>query len=61
MNLIARLKGMWRGHDEKVAQETLEAQSAGTGEDLELTPGLDRVIEHAAGAEESAAEHEEPE
>ena len=61
MDLVARLKRMWRGHDEKLAEETLEAQSAAPGDDLELTPGLDREIEQRAAAEEFAAEHEEPE
>ena len=59
MDLIARLKGMWRGHDKKLAEETLEAQSAGGGGDVELTPG-------AAGFSREGSllvpeEHEEPE
>ena len=58
---MERLKGMWRGHEDKLAEKTVESQSAASGYDLELTPGLERGIEQRAEAEESAAEHEESE
>ena len=61
MDLIARLKGIWRRHDERLVEEGMETRAAGGGKDLELTPGLDRQVEARARARESAAEHEQPE
>ncbi len=62
MGLMARLKGMWRRHDERLVQEGLEARAAGPGgDDLSLTPGLDRSIEGRANSREEATEHEKPE
>jgi len=60
MNLIARLKGMWHRHDDRLEEEALEARASG-GDDLSLTPGLDRYIEDRASSREEAVEHEEPE
>jgi len=60
MDLVARLKRMWRRHDERLGEEALEARAAG-GDDLSLTPGLDRYVEDRASSREEAAEHEEPE
>jgi hypothetical protein len=46
MSLMARLRGMWRRHDERLLEEGLEARASGVeGDDLSLTPGLDREIE----------------
>ena len=44
---MARLRGMWCRHDERLLQEGLEARASGVeGDDLSLTPGLDREIEN---------------
>jgi hypothetical protein len=77
MGLMARLKSMWRRHDERLVEEGLEARAAGVGGDkLSLAPGQGRVseggslpllLEHGPllsddeAAEDEAAEDEEPE
>jgi hypothetical protein len=72
MSLMARLKGMWRRHDERLVQEGLEARAAGVGGDqLSLSPGQGRVseggslpllLEHGPLlSDDEAAEDEEPE
>jgi hypothetical protein len=60
MDLMTRLKGMWHRHDERLKEEALKARAAG-GDDLSLTPGLDRHVEERTGSAAAAAEHEEPE
>ena len=59
MNLMARLTSMWRGQGKRPVDEGMAAQSP--GEDLEMTPGLEREIETVSGESEDAAEHETPE
>jgi hypothetical protein len=45
MSLMARLKSMWRSHDERLLEEGLEARAAGADVlDLSLTPGRGRDI-----------------
>jgi hypothetical protein len=72
MGLMARLKGMWSRHDERLVQEGLEAQAAGVeGDNLSLAPGENRVseggalplvIEHGPLlSDDEAAEDEKPE
>jgi hypothetical protein len=62
MGLIDSLKGMWSRHDERLEEEALEERAAETeGDDLSLTPGLDRYIEDRASEHEDAIEHEQPE
>jgi len=58
MGLMARLKGRWRRHDERLVEEGLEARAAGVeGEDLSLVPGEDRFIE--SGLMPLGLEHDE--
>jgi hypothetical protein len=46
MDLIARLKGMWRRHDERLLKAGLQARAAGVeGDQLSLAPGEDRMSE----------------
>lgn len=46
MDLIARLKAMWRRHDERLLEAGLEARAAGVeGDKLSLAPGESRMSE----------------
>lgn len=60
MDLMARIKRMWGRHDERLADEAVEARAAGVEDDLSTQPGLDRVIEEHAAREHDVAEHDEP-
>ena len=61
MGFMARFKDMWRRHDERLENEALEERAAGVeGDDLSVTPGLDRIIAEHATSREEAAEHEGP-
>ncbi len=51
---------MWGRHDERLADEAVEARAAGVEDDLSTQPGLDRVIEEHAAREHDVAEHDEP-
>jgi len=59
MNLMTWLTSMWRGHDKRPMDDGMAAQPPG-GQNLEMTPGLEREIETTAGEGEDGAEHEEP-
>jgi len=72
MGLVARLKGMWRRHDERLVAQGLEAQAAGaTGDELSLAPGEGRMSEGGSLPirieqgpllnDDPTVEHEEPE
>jgi hypothetical protein len=62
MDLIARLKAMWRRHDERLLDRSLEERATGVqgDNDASLYPGLDRVIVQGADRHEEAAEHGRP-
>jgi len=60
MNLMARLKAMWRRHDERLLEQGLEARAAGVdGDKLSLAPGESRMSEGGSlpivGADRSGA------
>ncbi len=72
MGLMARLRRMWRRHDERLVEEGLDARAAGVeGDELSLEPGRGRiseggslplVLEHGPLlSDDGGAEHEEPE
>jgi hypothetical protein len=70
MSLIARLKSMWRRHDERLVEKGMEARAAGVNADaLSVGPGVGYVESGALpfglepnrpGSPDEAAEHEEP-
>jgi hypothetical protein len=61
MNLIARLKGLRRSNDEKLAEETLEGQGVDLAHAAGVNPGLQTGLVREADLElEHAEEHEEP-
>jgi len=60
MSLKARLKAMWRRHDERLLEQGLEARAAGVdGDKLSLAPGESRLSEGGSlpivGADRSGA------
>lgn len=56
---MARFMGLWRRPGDGGVEEGPEARAA-EGDDLSLTPGLDRYVEEGVSRQEEAAEHEEP-
>ena len=68
---MARLRDMWRRHDERLVEEGLEARAAGLeGDALSMAPGQGRIseggslpllVEHGPLLTEDETDREEPE
>jgi hypothetical protein len=59
MDLMSRIKQLWRRHDERLEEEGLRERAIG-GDEVFLTPGADRTIQSQAARSADAAEHDEP-